>query len=195
MITFQPHLTAITRKAPSKMARYVIDEYLSQNYTAKTILDYGCGKGSDLNHYKKAGLIAVGYDPYGPFNYDVGPHGLYDIITIAFVLNVIPHRIDRIKVIEKATQHLRQKGIMLIMTRSHDEIRRRAIKGKWKQCIDGFISYPSKGTFQKGIDEPELIGMGREVGLCGCITHTLSLSQLNQNQAAQLVALHHPHPQ
>ncbi|TBW50372.1 DNA phosphorothioation-associated putative methyltransferase [Marinobacter halodurans] len=78
------HLTALTRtqmSAPMQsLARY---GYLDGS---KSIFDYGCGKGGDLQLLKENGVQAAGWDPYYAPNAEKEPA---NIVNMGFVINVI----------------------------------------------------------------------------------------------------------
>ncbi|MBK1887083.1 DNA phosphorothioation-associated putative methyltransferase [Marinobacter sp. DY40_1A1] len=84
------HLTALTRtqlSAPMQsLARY---GYLDQS---KSVFDYGCGKGSDVELLRDSGLDASGWDPY----YSPDAIKKYsDIVNLGFVINVIEDLAER----------------------------------------------------------------------------------------------------
>ncbi|MGZ6616518.1 MAG: methyltransferase domain-containing protein [Solirubrobacteraceae bacterium] len=54
------------------------------------VLDYGCGRGADLSYFRSLGIDAVGYDPHEPFGFAEPPAGLFMVVTLIFVLNVLP---------------------------------------------------------------------------------------------------------
>src|SRR6266498_598075 len=57
--------TAMTRRSPSPFARNLV-EVVAPKLSVGPILDYGCGRGTDVIHYRQEGLRADGYDPYPP---------------------------------------------------------------------------------------------------------------------------------
>ena len=117
------HLTAITRKGPSRPVKYLeAMELLDINH-----LDYGCGRGADADH-----LNCDRYDPH--YSPDL-PKGVYDTITCSFVLNVIECKQEREDVLNKIRDLLTRKGKAYVTVR-------RDIKK------EGFTS---KGTYQETI--------------------------------------------
>src|SRR5580700_8551564 len=62
-VSYQPHKTAMARNSPSPFARNVT-ESLAAKLSVGTLLDHGCGRGSDVAHYRAHGLDADGYDPH-----------------------------------------------------------------------------------------------------------------------------------
>lgn len=78
------HLTALTRtqmSAPMQsLARY---DYLNGS---KSVFDYGCGKGRDVELLRENGVSAEGWDPYYAPNAEKKPA---QIVNLGFVINVI----------------------------------------------------------------------------------------------------------
>ena len=165
-IQYHPHKTAIARSSPSPAARLVgsgvFSEFLGNNFN---ILDYGCGRGRDLEFYREKGFTAEGYDPYPQFGFTQQPSGLFDLVCVVFVLNVLPNIWDRLQVIKKASEYLKQGGLLLLVTRSNEAINLEAKSKGWKQHNDGYWSHEGKGTFQKGISQKEMEVLTDRVGL------------------------------
>jgi DNA phosphorothioation-associated putative methyltransferase len=87
------HLTAISRNKLSAPMQFLLDNSVLEG---KKVLDYGCGKGQDVERLRAMGVDIVGYDPH--FSPDL-PEGFFDIITCNFVLNVIPEEEERREVV------------------------------------------------------------------------------------------------
>src|SRR6266511_3525427 len=98
----QAHKTAITRRSPSPFARSVL-EVLAAKLSVSSILDYGCVQA------RLAVVGDVGYDPYPPFGWahKPTPTAGYDLVTLIFVLNVLPDPWQRVQVLKLATTYLR----------------------------------------------------------------------------------------
>ena len=94
--TIESHLTAITRKSPSRPMRYLAQN----NKLVGDILDYGCGKGFDCQHYS-----VDGYDPYFQPEY---PKKQYNTIVCNFVLNVVKEN-EAIQIINNIQDLLQEK--------------------------------------------------------------------------------------
>ena len=77
-----PELTAISRTKLSAPTRYMLENDLLSGL----ILDYGCGKGFDVNYLREIGFKIEGYDPYYFPDY---PKYKYNTIICNYVLNVI----------------------------------------------------------------------------------------------------------
>lgn len=132
-----------------------------------SILDYGCGRGTDVTHYRQRGLHADGYDPYPPFGWADKPTAAdrYDLVTLVFVLNVLPDPWERVRVFKQAATYLRPGGHMLVVTRSPREIQTRAADAGWVRHNDGYWSSERQRTFQRGISEAEIERLARRADL------------------------------
>lgn len=165
-VHYHPHKTAIARSSPSPAARLVVSgvfsELLGKNFK---ILDYGCGRGRDIEFYREKGFAAEGYDPYPQFGFTQQPSGLYDLVCVVFVLNVLPNIWERLLVIKKASEFLKQGGLLLLVTRSNETINQEAKSKGWKQHNDGYWSHEGKRTFQKGITSNEMEILIERVGM------------------------------
>jgi hypothetical protein len=160
---YQPHKTAVSRCRPSPFARSI--EKSRQLDGIRSVLDYGCGRGADVHFYRRIGLIADGYDPHPSFGWHAQPHGAYDLVTIIFVLNVLPNPWERFIVLRNASRHLADGGCMLVACRSPRAIERIASRRRWPRHNDGYWSSERKGTFQRGISTQELVLMAGRIGL------------------------------
>jgi hypothetical protein len=151
------HRTAMTRRSPSPFARNLM-EVVAPKLSVGSILDYGCGRGTDVIHYRQGGLHADGYDPYPPFGWAHRPTAIagYDLVTLVFVLNVLPDPWERVRVLTQAARYLRPGGHMLVVTRSPREIQTRAAQAGWVRHNDGYWSSERQRTFQRGISEAEI---------------------------------------
>jgi Methyltransferase domain/Endonuclease/Exonuclease/phosphatase family len=163
-VSYQPHKTAMTRNTPSPFARHVTD-VLVPKLGVGTLLDHGCGRGSDVKYYRSCGLDADGYDPHPGFQWTKNPERIYELVTQVFVLNVLPDPWQRIQALRHAAQFLRPGGHLLVVTRSPIDIRTRAAASGWRAHHDGYWSSESKGTFQKGISSEEITALARFAGL------------------------------
>lgn len=132
--------TAMTRKYASMPCRYLLEDK-----KPSSILDYGCGKGSDVIAFTEEGWEATGYDPY--FSPELPPKDLkFEWVLCSYVLNVIEDPLERPKVIEDLVFYGRK---VLIAVRHPKNI-----PTKGTLLNDGIIT--SRGTFQKGFTPNEL---------------------------------------
>lgn len=92
------YLTAISRTKLSSPVKNLVP------YLQGRILDYGCGKGSDVSILQNKGYSIEGYDPY---YFPQTVLSKYDTILCTYVLNVIPEEHIR----ESVLQHI--SGVLL----------------------------------------------------------------------------------
>ena len=91
--------TAISRQ---KMSRPMKKMYESKMFDKKRVLDFGCGKGFDVEYLKNEGKIDItGYEPYACDKYLQYPTGKFDIVTNNYVLNVIENVEERKNLVEE----------------------------------------------------------------------------------------------
>jgi len=116
------HNTAIARKCPSLPMKNLEKHELLKG----KILDYGCGRGFDANHYKT--------DSYDPHYSPKKPKGKYDTITCNYVLNVVEKKHMQ-GIVAHILKHLKKNGTAYLSVR-------RDIKNE---------GYTSKGTYQRNV--------------------------------------------
>jgi DNA phosphorothioation-associated putative methyltransferase len=66
---------------------------------ARSLFDYGCGRGADIRLLRKAGVTAQGWDPYFNPNEPIAPA---DCVNLGYVLNVIEDPAERSATLQKA---------------------------------------------------------------------------------------------
>jgi len=114
-----------------------------------TLLDYGCGRGGDVARLRKAGVQITGYDPhYAPEM----PKGMYDLVNLGYVLNVIESIPERAKALRQAWERARH-GLLIAVRTGPPE-------SNWKRVGDGHRT--GSGTFQKMYKGSELVRFVRE---------------------------------
>jgi len=124
---YKSHLTAIQRKNLSRPAKFLHDK----GFLTGTILDYGCGRGSDVKFLSELGYDCDGYDPhYQPILSDK----LYDTVMCNFVLNVISDFEERYKVLISIIKHCKENAYVCV----RNDVKR--LNGE-----------TSKGTYQEHI--------------------------------------------
>ena len=84
--------TAISRQS---MSRPMVKLQKQGYFDNKRVLDYGCGKGFDVETLKAQGFDITGYEPFASDKYLQVPSGRFDIITNNYVLNVIENVEER----------------------------------------------------------------------------------------------------
>lgn len=65
------------------------------------MLDYGCGRGDDVDYLRTKGIPAAGWDPYYRPNYELQAA---EVVNLGYVLNVIENPLERAQVLRKALQ-------------------------------------------------------------------------------------------
>jgi hypothetical protein len=161
--------TAIARRGASRPAKKLtpfikrVVEEGPQDPAVGRVLDYGCGRGADVTYFRSLGIDAVGYDAHAPFGFAESPTGLFMVVSLTFVLNVLPTVKDRLDAMRGAAARLAPEGVLIVATRSTAAIRREADRSGWRACGDGFVSH--RGTFQHGMDAEEIAGLGEILGL------------------------------
>ena len=160
---------AIARRGPSRPAKALtpfIERALAESpphLSIRGVLDFGCGRGADLNYFRRLGIDADGYDPHEPFGFAEPPTGLFSVVTVIFVPNVLTSVEARLEIMRRAAAHLAPKGVLFVATRSTSAIRSEAARNGWPACGDGFVS--RRGTFQRGMDADGIVGLGEMLGL------------------------------
>lgn len=166
--------TAINRGV--SMSCRMIEQKGSTSY--KDVLDYGAGKLRNAKHLNSKGFCVDvldtplqtskwGYEDFFEVGFiydDVSKiTKTYDAILCSFVLNVIPDRDDRVSILKNIKKLLKDAGIAVIETRSGKDI----ANSKTAQAYrDGYLMGTGKvKTFQKSINNAELIEMSKEAGL------------------------------
>jgi len=90
VMTVRRELTAIRRKSLSLPLQLALQyQWLKPEHA---VLDYGCGRGSDVRLLQDLGYYAVGYDSYYAPEH---PQGQFDFVNLGYVLNVIPDLDER----------------------------------------------------------------------------------------------------
>lgn len=168
-VTIAPGTTAITRRQASVPARFLVA--LLEPPPGATVLEYGAGRGKDVQWFRSLGYAVYGYDPYQKPSAFVAsepppPRTEYDVVTVPYVLNVIESVADRLAVLRQAWAHVRPGGVLFVSTRTPQEINYGAKRGNWIPWKDGFLtSAHERTTFQVGLDDSTLVGYVEQAGL------------------------------
>ncbi|MGN6275621.1 MAG: DNA phosphorothioation-associated putative methyltransferase [Solirubrobacterales bacterium] len=112
---------------------------------ATTVLDYGCGRGGDVERLSRAGVSCSGWDPH---HRPSGPREPSDVVNLGFVVNVIEDPRERQAVLRDAWALARQA--LLVSARLGAE----APDLEGIPFRDGLRT--STGTFQKLYSQVEL---------------------------------------
>ena len=163
-----PAATAIKRK--NRITPYAkgMVEMHNKVIDFESVLDFGCGWSKDVELYRENGIEAVGYDRHPKFGCTSKPDSKFDLVTMIFVLNVLPSREERLEAISQAKQYLKNKGALLIVSRTDRVIEKKARESGWESYNDGYISRVLKNNramFQKGLSKDDIIDLAEESGL------------------------------
>ena len=149
--------TAIKRNKASSPLKWA----LSQGLVRSPALDWGCGKGDDVNALQRAGITVEGWDPHWcPEVPDEDKE--YKYAQCVFVLNVLDNPEARKDTLESLRSFLSPDAKILFAVRGKREVDGEPKKRGWKRQGDGWIT--SKGTYQHGYDPAELTQELREAG-------------------------------
>ena len=118
------HMTAISRRSPSVPMRKLVSLDLLQG----RVLDFGCGKGFDADHFD-----FEGYDPY--YRPVELKSGVYDTLTCIYVFNVLFKDVEE-ELLYRIRCLLKQNG------KAYIAVRRDIIK-------EGFTR---RGTYQRNVE-------------------------------------------
>lgn len=110
-----------------------------------TVLDYGCGRGGDVERLRGAGVSCSGWDPH---HRPDGARELSDVVNLGYVVNVIEDADERRETLRRAWDLTRQ--VLLVSARMENESP--GLEGA--SCGDGLRT--STGTFQKLYLQAEL---------------------------------------
>jgi DNA phosphorothioation-associated putative methyltransferase len=111
-----------------------------------TVLDYGCGKGHDVDALRNAGISARGWDPHFAPNPIVLEES--DVVNLGFVLNVIEDGEERSDALQKAFSYARQCLAVSVMLIGKGDL------SNARPYKDGFVT--SRNTFQKYYSQAEI---------------------------------------
>jgi DNA phosphorothioation-associated putative methyltransferase len=138
------HKTAIPRSSVSAPVFLLQSGGIITDST--TVLDYGCGKGTDVMALKKAGIQAHGWDPH--FAPETDQLIECDVVNLGFVLNVIEDRAEREEALRRAFGYARKCLAVSVMLIGKGDL------SNSRPYKDGFIT--SRKTFQKYFSQGEI---------------------------------------
>jgi len=110
-----------------------------------TVLDYGCGHGSDLDLLQAQGIDSSGWDP--AFRPDE-PLRETDVVNLGYVINVIEDPNERLQALKKAWELCRKLLVVSAQVKVYDSGTSQVPYG------DGVIT--QRNTFQKFYEQDEL---------------------------------------
>jgi len=121
----------------------------------RSVLDYGCGRGGDVERLRSLGLSASGWDPVFAPDEPLEPA---DVVNLGYVANVIESPDERAEALRRAWQLA--KSVLVVAARLDWQVQGAA-------CGDGILT--AKGTFQKFYTQYELKSWIEET--LGCEAH------------------------
>jgi DNA phosphorothioation-associated putative methyltransferase len=142
------HRTAITRRDLSHPMQLLMR--LGVVAPGRSVFDYGCGQGADIEALASQGLDAFGWDPHHAPN---GPRKPADVVNLGFVINVIEDPRERVETLKEAWGFARRTLCIAVMPLG------KASTAGHRPYRDGFVT--SRGTFQKYFDQQELRALVR----------------------------------
>lgn len=149
--------TAIARNKPSRPLLDYLNHLEEEgvDLQSKRWIDYGCGRGADVEHLTGRVGEVVGYDPNWTPKLSLHDIGTADIVTCTFVLNVISDEDTRSVALRTAMNLVGQNGRIMVACRSKGEVKSEARKSGWQETSDG--GYDLGGyRYQRGFTRKEL---------------------------------------
>lgn len=143
VVEIQREKTAIKRHALSRPLRIALEHGLVGDET--TILDFGCGRGDDVENLQDAGYEARGWDPVHRPEGELEPA---DVVNLGYVVNVIEDPEEREEALQKAWSLAGR--LLLVSARLTVELE----AADYEAFGDGFVT--ERGTFQKFYTQSEL---------------------------------------
>jgi DNA phosphorothioation-associated putative methyltransferase len=140
-------MPAIRRTGPSLPLKEYLKFFPASELADKTILDYGCGHGKDVEYLNGLGLSAIGWDPSSG---EEKPVVTFDLVFLTYVLNVISTPEERFATLNSAWANVDAGGRLVVACRTEKEIEKEAKKNGWEKFNDGYLTKAK--SFQKGID-------------------------------------------
>ncbi len=151
------HRTAIVRPDLSLPARKALGDSIIGPLS--TVLDFGSGRGLDVQRLQRMGLHVTGWDPHFDDRSTPTPH---DVVLLTYVLNVIEDAAERQATLASAWANTRQT--LVVSSRLTWESRR--VRGE--SFDDGVIT--SRGTFQHLYQPTELRELVERVTGTRCVS-------------------------
>jgi len=138
------HKTAIRRTSVSLPIKCLLRDGLLD--PSKSLFDYGCGHGQDIELLQEMGIPSGGWDPVHRPN---GPQAPATVVNLGYVINVIENPQERTEVLRRAWDLC--ESVMVVSALSASDLRDdRTLQG----FGDGILT--SRGTFQKHYTHQEL---------------------------------------
>jgi len=136
--------TAMVRKTGSAPLRWLLDN--RPLTIGNTVLDYGCGRGADVEHLNANSKSATGYDPHWQ---PILPEGKFQTVLCTFVLNVITEE-EQKELLVRLGQLVTDDGDIFISVRR--DLPKEGAKGRgciqrYVECPEGFRTIYENSSF------------------------------------------------
>lgn len=137
------HRTAIGRNRLSLGARAAFEDGVLEG---RSVLDYGCGRGTDARHLTSLGVPAHGWDPH---YYPDAPLEIRDVVLLTYVLNTIEVENERAQALRAAFDRCTKALVVTArLTADRGRVTGTALN-------DGILT--GRGTFQRLFSTHELV--------------------------------------
>lgn len=141
--TIARHRTAMHRTSLSRPIMVALNDAVVRE--GRAVLDYGCGRGSDVRLLRGLGYDVSGWDPaFMPST----PLAAADVVNLGYVINVIESANERAETLQRAWALT--KKVLVVAARLDWEGRVISARAHG----DGFVT--ARGTFQKLYRQDEL---------------------------------------
>jgi DNA phosphorothioation-associated putative methyltransferase len=137
------HKTAIARRDLSQPMQLLMRFGIVT--MSRSVFDYGCGQGADVEALATQGFDVFGWDPH---HAPSGPRKPADVVNLGFVVNVIEDPRERVETLKAAWGFTQRALCVAVMPPS------KATTAGHRPYRDGFVT--SRGTFQRYFDQQEL---------------------------------------
>ena len=137
------HKTAIVRHDLSKPMQLMMRFGLVT--PQRSLFDYGCGQGEDIEALVSQGFDAFGWDPH---HAATGARKPADIVNLGFVVNVIEDPRERVETLKAAWEFATRALCVAVMIQGRGQMTNQKPHG------DGYLT--SRGTFQRYYTQEDL---------------------------------------
>ncbi|MDW4909417.1 DNA phosphorothioation-associated putative methyltransferase [Streptomyces sp. ADMS] len=169
-------LTAIGRNGLSVPARQAVTD--QQITPARSVLDYGCGRGGDVRSLRQMQIEAAGWDPVFQPDDQLNPA---DVVLLTYVLNVIEEPVERRETLARAWSLAR--AVLVVSARLTWE--RNKVSGS--VFADGVLT--SRNTFQHLFGTGELRDFVQGVTNVRCVAAAPGVVYAFKHDQARLAFL------
>lgn len=150
MTASKRHLTAMARRDASRPIKLAVEHGVL--HRDRPLLDYGCGRGADVDWLASQGWKAKGWDPVHRPN---TRRTKTSSVALTYVVNVIEDPRQREQTLLEAWSYT--TGVLVVSARLSDERDESHIR----PMTDGWVT--TRGTFQKFFEQHELATWIRKV--------------------------------